>query len=495
MQTRTAAVVAIAVFALNLAGYAQAASSEAPSGTTVAPTPAPTPAPGNDDLANAQVVHSLPASIQGTTVGATTQPEEVVSACAGPTTSSVWYSLRTSSAQRIAIDLAAAGALDASIDVYHAVRSQLHPVSCQETESAGKASLTFKTSKNGLYDIRVAARAGSQLNAFALEVFLPTPEVQPPGRPLPAAGINGQVDRVQNVNAAYSVTLHSGVSYLLNLANTTKGACVDGDLFAPGTRSFEEGSSLLDIGCGGYKLFTPGPGKGGLYSFEVTPDTQRAGVQRFHLQVAAAGPAETAPGIALGNYGRAHGQLDGRGIQVLRLYRLDIASHSNLTLKLSAPETAHFNLQLRTQSGDVLECQCGGSGSQTLQRQMLPGRYYAVVSVRGPSAGAFTLERQSRTITRTQVFFEPAHAAAGQALAIDVRVTPAVSGPVTVDIQRFDPVFGWQFYRQVNAQVVAGVASIAFAPPALGRWRANAAFAGSRLASPSGVGFSYLLAG
>ena len=146
------------------------AGPEIPS-SALAATPAPVPAvpaPANDERANAQVIHSLPASINGTTVGATTEAGERESACNPPTTASVWYSLRASSAQRIALDLAAGGELDATIDVYHAVRSQLDSVGCQQTEGHGKASLSFKASKNGLYLIRVAALASSQLASFSL---------------------------------------------------------------------------------------------------------------------------------------------------------------------------------------------------------------------------------------------------------------------------------------------------------------------------------------
>jgi hypothetical protein len=451
------------------------------------------PAPANDERANAQPIHSLPATINGTTVGATLEAGEPESACGGPTASSVWYSLRPASAQRIGLDLAAGGELDGTIDVYHAVRSQLQSVDCQKTDTHGKASLTFKASKNGLYLIRVAALASSQLANFSLEVFLPTPAVGPPGLRLPGGGVNGQVDRIQNINAAYYFTMRAGVSYLINLANKTEGACVSGALFSPGTSSFEEGSPLLHIGCGGYRLFTPGPGQGGGYSFEVTPRTSHRGIQRFHLQVAPAGPAETAPGLTLGNYAHAHGRLDGRGVSVLRLYRLDVTSHSNLTLKLIAPGSADFNLQLRNQNGNVIECQCGGSGSQTLQHQLVPGRYYAVVSVRDATAGNFTLVRESRTITSTSLSFSSTKAAPGEGLGINVKVSPAASGPVTVDIERFDPVFGWQFYRQSQAFVSEGLATISFTPPAVGRWRANATYSGSRTSSPSAVGFSYLL--
>jgi hypothetical protein len=476
-------------------GLSPPSLAQAAPGTPVAPA---VPAPANDERANAQSIHSLPASINGTTVGATVEPGERESACGMQTASSVWYSLRPSSAQRIGLDLAAGGELDGTIDVYHAVRSQLESVGCQQTDSHGKASLTFKASKNGLYLIRVAALANSQLANFSLEVFLPTPAIGPPGAPLPSGGVNGQVDRIQNINAAYSFTMRAGVSYLINLANKTEGACVSGALFAPGTRSFggeeeESGSALLHIGCGGYRLFTPGPGEGGRYSFEVTPRTSHRGIQRFHLQVAPAGPAETAPGLALGNYAHAQGRLDGRGVRVLRLYRLDVTSHSNLTLKLIAPGSADFKLQLRNQNGNVIECQCGGSGSQTLQHQLVPGRYYAVVSVRDATVGNFTLIRESRTITSTSLSFSSSKASPGEGLGINVKVSPAASGPVVVEIERFDPVFGWQFYRQETAFVSEGAVSVPFVPPAVGRWRAKATYGGSRTSSPSAVGFSYLL--
>jgi len=471
--------------------------AQAAPGTPVAPA---VPAPANDERANAQVIHTLPASINGTTVGATLEPGESQSSCGVPTTSSVWYSVRASSSERIALDLAAGGELDATIDVYHAVRSQLDSVGCQQTEGHGKASLSFKASKNGLYLIRVAALASSQLASFSLEVFLPTPAIGPPGASLPSGGVSGRVDRIQNINAAYSYTMHAGVSYLISLANETEHACVSGALYAPGTSSFggeeEEsgsGSALLQINCGGYKLFTPGPGQGGRYSLDITPRHSFRGIQRFHLQIAPAGPAETAPGLALGNYARARGYLSGRSARVLRLYRMEVTSHSNLTLKLAAPSSAEFKLQLRNRNGNVIECQCEGSGSQTLQHQLQPGTYYAVVSVRNGTAGNFTLVRESRTITSTSLSFSSSKAAPGEGLGIDVKVSPAASGPVVVEIERFDPVFGWQFYRQETAYVSEGAASIPFTPPAVGQWRAKATYEGSRTSSPSAVGFSYLL--
>jgi hypothetical protein len=374
-------------------------------------------------------------------------------------------------------------------------------VACQQTEGEGKASLSFPASKNGLYDIRVAAVAGSQLAPFALEVFMPTPAINPPGSPLPAEGVTGQVDRIQNINAAYSLTMHSGVSYLIDLANESKGGCVTASLFSPGTRSFggeeEEAPSggVVHIQCSGFRLFTPGPGEGGLYSLDVTPRFSHRGVQRFHLQVAAAGPAETAPGLTLGNYELARGYLSGRSVAVVRLYRMEVTSHSNLTLKLSAPAArGAFKLQLLSRGGNTIECDCeGGGGSQTLTHQLTPGTYYAVVSATNNASGSYTLLRESRTITSTSIAFSSAKAAPGQSLSIDVKVSPEQSGPVRVEIQRFDPVFGWQFYREVHAFVSGGVADIPFSPPTVGTWRANANYEGTRVASPSAVGHTYLL--
>ena len=157
----------------------------------------------------------------------------------------------------------------------------------------------------------------------------------------------------------------------------------------------------------------------------MTPDPERKGEQRFHLQVSVANGVQIDPGEELGNYGRSSGRLEGSGVQVLRLYRMDVTSHSNLTLRLSAPASAEFNLQLRDQNGGLIACSCSGSGSQKLQQQLRKGHYYAVVSERNHTSGNFTLTRESRTITHTKVAFGAAHGVAGQAVEIKVRVAPA----------------------------------------------------------------------
>jgi hypothetical protein len=64
---------------------------------------------------------------------------------------------------------------------------------------------------------------------------------------------------------------------------------------------------------------------------------------------------------------------------------------------------------------------------------------------------------------------------------------------VTFTIERFDPLAGWLFFREVHARASGGSAAIAFTPPAEGRWRASAAFEGTSIAAPSDSGYATVL--
>ena len=205
------------------------------------------------------------------------------------------------------------------------MRSQRRaPIAPAGTDPHGRASLSFPPPRTA--STRFASPlANSQLAPFTLDVFLPTPAVNPPGPRLPAGGASGQVDRIQNINAAYSVVMRTGVSYLINLANKTEHAA-SAAACSPRHHSFEEG---LYARCCIWLRRLPAvharPGQGGRYSIQRHRRRLLAGVQRFRLQ--AAPPARrTAPGLALGNYADARGRLDGGGVRVLRLYRLDVAS-------------------------------------------------------------------------------------------------------------------------------------------------------------------------
>jgi hypothetical protein len=83
--------------------------------------------------------------------------------------------------------------------------------------------------------------------------------------------------------------------------------------------------------------------------------------------------------------------------------------------------------------------------------------------------------------------------APGQAVRIDARITPAVSGPVAIEVDFFDPVERWQFHHVYHVQAFNGLAEIRFVAPHLGRWRASAVFNGTRTASPAFSGTAQML--
>ena len=54
-----------------------------------------------------------------------------------------------------------------------------------------------------------------------------------------------------------------------------------------------------------------------------------------------------------------------------------------------------------------------------------------------------------------------------------------------MEIDRFDPVAGFQYNRTVRMNVVDGTGTFEFRPPSLGQWLMRASFLGSRDFSPS----------
>jgi hypothetical protein len=455
-------------------------------------------APPNDARVDAQVLNSLPASVDGTTVGATIDTNEPASNCTGPQTASVWYSVTPATKERIAVSLAANGDLDATVDVYLAQRSQLQDVTCNGTDAQGMAATSFTAAAGMTYLIRVAPLGNSIAGTFALDVFVPQKAATPPGTALPPAGAGGVLDRIQDTTKAYSTVMHAGKSYRINLADETQGACVSAGLYPPGTTSFDDATPVLRLHCGGYQLFTPGVAASGRYSFRVNSSAGYSGSQHYYLQVATATPADTAPGQFIGNYAKASGRLDGNRVDALRLFSFDVVQRSNLTLILTAPSTAGFDVKLLNEKGREIACECGGTGTQTLNQELKPGRFYAVAEANPGSRGRFTLVRQSRTITKARITIagrRQGQSAPGQTVPIAVSVSPKTAGPVTVTIERFDPVSGWQYFRTDQITATGGSARVAFLPPSSGRWRASASFTGTRSTSPSDSGFATLLVG
>jgi hypothetical protein len=443
-------------------------------------------APPPNDARSAPQKLSLPASVAGTTRESTVQLDDPP-ACA-PLRGSVFYEVTAATADRIVVRLQAAGDLDVAVDVFRRVRSQLQGVACEVSDERGRADLAFRPEQGAAYLIRVGQRANSVAGDFRLDVFAPEPAPRPPGPTLPSRGVTRLLDAVQNTADAWSATLRAGTAYRINLSHPA-GQCPSLALYPPGTTDFEDATPVRRLGCGGYTLFTPGAGEGGRYAMLVSAQTRRRGDQRYHLQLAAAGSDDTAPGLALGNYQTRRGALRGAGIDAVDLYRFTVDRRSDLRLTLRGDD---FTLQLLDDAGRRL----GSSDDGELTRRIGAGRYFVAVRAGVDQAGRYSLERASRTITRTSIAMNGSASARvrpGQAVRIGIAVRPGESGPVDLTIQRFDPLAGWQFFSRTRLTATGGTAAHVFTPPAEGRWRATAAFLGTRTAAPSNAGYARVL--
>jgi hypothetical protein len=301
--------------------------------------------------------------------------------------------------------------------------------------------------------------------------------------------VGGTLDGTLDTAAAYSMNLTAGTTYKINLIKPSQG-CMRLGIFPPGTASFTA-APLAGLSCAGYRLFTPR--LSGVWSFLISADPGNPGTQPYGLHVRPASGDETAPGVFLPNLGHISGFLRGNVISDVRLFRFDVTRRSDLELFLQAASSAPFDLKLLNDRGHYIQCNCGSSGEETIRRQVPPGRYFVVVQAEDFGSGPFTLYRQSRLITHVSVALDGTRSEQvppGTSIRITANVAPAVDGPVTIEVDSFDPVQGWQFYRYYHVQAVGGVAQMPFVAPHIGRWRATASFDGTMTASPATAGFS-----
>jgi hypothetical protein len=291
-----------------------------------------------------------------------------------------------------------------------------------------------------------------------------------------------------NPSDAWSVHLNEGTTYRINL-NPSRTRCVGLTIYGPGTRSFQNAAPVQSFRCGGYRILTPSPGRGGKYFLVASATRGDRHAQRYHVQVARAGPDDTAPGIFIGNFARVKGSLEAGGVDVVDLYRFDVVRRSGLFLKLRTP--GRLRMILLNDLGHRID-----SNSFLIRRGVSPGRYFVAIRSESDRRVPYRLSRISRTITRSRLTINGARRATarpGSAVRIGVSVTPAVAGPVRIDIERFDPLAGWQFLSRVHTQAVAGQASISFLPPAVGRYRAHALYLRTRTTTASATNVASLL--
>jgi hypothetical protein len=95
------------------------------------------------------------------------------------------------------------------------------------------------------------------------------------------------------------------------------------------------------------------------------------------------------------------------------------------------------------------------------------------------------LSRLARVITRSRMRVDDATLAPGETVSLSLRVTPAVSGPARLVVERYDPLDGWLFHSRHSPRVSGSEAAVPFRPPSVGRWRATGEYLGTRVTSPS----------
>ena len=300
----------------------------------------------------------------------------------------------------------------------------------------------------------------------------------PPGAPLSARGASDRVDPLYDPSDAWSVRMDEGVTYRINA--TTRKGCVVVSLYGPGTRSF--GSRGRDVHpCGGYFTFTPGPGLSGLYSVLVAAQGGTEAVVAYHLEAAAAGPDDEGPGVPLADGVKTTGSVSARGVDMVDVYRFDLAAKSRVAVDLASQ--ANLRLELRTVTGETLAETSAGA---PLRKTLGPQTYLLVVSATQGAAGAYALTQHARVVTKTVLKADGRASATvgpGRSVTLAAVTTPDPSGgEVRLRADYRDALAGW-VYRKTWT-VPAG-SSVLFMPTAVGDWRVRAVFLGTRASSPS----------
>jgi hypothetical protein len=453
----------------------------------VTAVPALADPPTNDDRVDARPV-SVPSKVEGTTRDATVQGNDPGSSCGSGREGSVWYSFDPSESQRVSIDLAARGDLEATVEVFRRDRSQLASVDCDATNRRGRAAVTFAASKDERYLILVGESFDSESAGFTLDLFSPEPEAQPPGRSLPRLGGRADVERAHDLSDAWSKVLRAGTSYVVTVASRSD-ACPRVEVYEPGVSSFDFDEPVRRARCNSHRLFTPE--RNGRHSFLVRADRAESGLQRYRLRVRPASRDDTAPGNILSNYERVRGHVGAQRADVVDLHRFYVNRRSDVTVRFST--LRDLRLEVRNVRGRLIGSSQGASVEGVLRR----GRYYAVVRSVGGTGGKYTLRPVVRNVTAARIGINGRHEAVispGQAATATVRVRPAATGRITILVERLDPLEGWQFQQRVVRRTRTGQASLTFVPRRPGRFRARAEYSGSRLSAPSQTGYAYVSA-
>ena len=419
--------------------------------------------PPNDNRGGAQALR-LPGSIRGTTFGAT--GDDAPRGCELEL-GTVWYRVRSPAGRRVVLSVAAAGTLDAAFAVLEHRRSQLRVLGLRPDGRQRPRRAELPASSG--WDVLRRRRPLRPLRpgAFTLSGVLAQP-AERVARALPRNGVRSTVHPLTDVNDLWRFELRPGVVY--NIGLQSGKSCPYAEL--------RRGRRVVHRLACGVRTFAPGPDGGGRYMVEVVAPSFGS-AQAYRLRVAVAGEDDLGIGRALPNGVRMRGALSVATLDTVDHWHFDVERTSDVRLDLSSSSSVASVVR---DDGTRI-----GSSGEPLRRQLAPGRY--VVSVLGGD-GPYPLPLLIREITWTTLRSCRARVQPGEAVQLRPEVLGAAGGMVELQIDRFDPFTGWYFHRLVR---VAVGSSLAWVPPAEGRWRVRARFLGTRAASPSRSGYAQML--
>jgi len=426
--------------------------------------------PANDNRGGAPLL-KLPGTVRGSTLGATGDEADPGCGLEGGT---VWYRIASRREGRVLLRLSAQGELDAAVAVLERVRSRVQRVTCTQTDRRGRASVTFNAHRAASYLIVVGHVQGADPGAFRLDALLSeTAERLTAGRRLGRAGTRATVHGLTDVNDVWRVSMQPGATYRIGF---TSAPCAVVTLRA---RSRLD-RVLARLSCAQYTTFTPGPDGSIEYVLEVEASPAPA-IHRYRLALAAAGQDDVGVGIALRNRIPARGSLAPDRLDVRDLFHFDVERRADVRLQVSGG--LRFAL-VRDDGGRLGEF-------STFRRQLPPGRYVvAVTAPFGTASVRYRLALLIRQITSTSLRLTASTVDPGTSVVLSPVVQNAGAGAIEIQIDRFDPLSGWQFNRILRLAVGG---SVTWRPPAEGRWHLRASFRGTIDASPSRSGHVLLL--
>ena len=442
-------------------------------------------------------VGTLPAQVDGSTKSARMRKDAPDPSCSAGQ-GVVWYTATAPRRGPMLATVTAGDDSDAALVVYRLVRSKATELLCVPTDRTGSASVPWYAYPGRSYLIGVARRANSPAGPFRLSVSSREPLPRPPGTALPTQGTSETVTPFLDAADAWAMSMSRGTSYKINLAS--QRACVRLDIYRPGSYRFVE-TNHADRGtlsCGGYLLFTPGVDGGGTYSLVVTAAGSKPAPQPYRLMVAEAGADDTAPGVALTGGQTVTGSLDSEQLDVADLYSFIVPRNGSLTtIDFRPSPKLKYDLLVLNETGKRVTGVTSAHGRQSLEEKIRSGRYFLSVRALRQTGGTYRLSALTREVTATTMLVNGARfveTSPGASVSAQVYVAAASHGGVVeIEIDRLDPVFGWQFSTQISGSAdFNGRFTTSWAPPWAGHWRALARFPGNLYSTPSKSGYAFV---